>query len=104
MDAGRGSALKRTLTVLMLIMQRPRTLNELAKETAVSNRTARRDLEVLEAVGFPLTVDYADTPASEGRWSCLQTKLIERLLKSAALAGETTTEVVTSQGEDGASA
>lgn len=49
------------------------TLNELARETSVTTRTIRRDLEALEEAGVPITDidERAETVGAERRWRVL---------------------------------
>lgn len=65
--------------VLRLLEQRPRTLAELAAavgERGGTTRTIRRDLEALEAAGFPLYNERHEDGAV--RWHALQRVAPER--------------------------
>lgn len=67
----RHRTLTRTWTTLSLIGQRPRTLPEIAQELGVTTRTVRRDLEALEAAGFPLYNDRDDANYRHVTWHLL---------------------------------
>lgn len=59
----RNQSLERTLRLLRLLQRGRRSLDALAVELDVTNRTVRRDLEVLSVTGFPVTNvrdDYRD--------------------------------------------
>ena len=54
----RNVGLVRVLTLLRLLQTKRRfTLNDLAERHRVTTRTVRRDLDVLQAVGYPVTND-----------------------------------------------
>src|SRR5262245_41623005 len=62
----RNGQVVRTWTVLHLVGERARTLDELALDLGVTTRTIRRDLEALQEAGFPL---YDETGGdSRVRW------------------------------------
>ena len=71
-------ALLRTLTVLLFILESPRTLAEIAAHTEVTDRTTRRDLDVLQRAGLPI-VDTCDMPNGEKRWACLPSRFVRRI-------------------------
>lgn len=63
----RGSQFLRQWQLLLRLRQGRATLPELAKHTGCTERTVRRDLYLLRAVGLPVRVDYgADL---RGVWS-----------------------------------
>ena len=67
--SARNRMIVRTWTVLHLITERPRTLDELAGELSVTTRTIRRDIEALEEAGFPLFNECHDD--GRVRWHTL---------------------------------
>lgn len=73
----RAGALTRTFDVLIFILDQPRTLGEIVAHVGVCERTVRRDLEVLQRVGMPITVEQNHDKA---RWGCLPSRLVLRLL------------------------
>jgi hypothetical protein len=58
-----------------------RTLDQLADAEGVTTKTIRRDIEALEAAGFPIVVDYRD---KRGYWSCVPTSLTQKLFPPTA--------------------
>ena len=70
--SARNRTIVRTWTVLHLITERPRTLDELACELSVTTRTIRRDIEALEEAAFPLYNERDDDGAV--RWHTLNPK------------------------------
>lgn len=53
-EAFRNAAIVRTLRLAHRIRQSPSTIDELAIAMNVTTRTVRRDLYVLQSVGFPV--------------------------------------------------
>jgi predicted DNA-binding transcriptional regulator YafY len=53
----RNRQIIRTLTIVRELSVARRSLNSLAEEFGTNARTIRRDLEALEAAGFPLVQD-----------------------------------------------
>jgi predicted ArsR family transcriptional regulator len=74
---GRCRALIRTWDVLRSLDGSGRTLAELADTYGVAQRTIRRDLEVLQAAGFPLIDEQSDYDAAK-RWRLLQWRRARR--------------------------
>jgi len=75
--APRCRALIRTWDVLQSLDGHGRTIAELADATGVTQRTIRRDLEVMQAAGFPLIDEKSDYEASK-RWRLLQWRRARR--------------------------
>jgi predicted DNA-binding transcriptional regulator YafY len=61
-DAGRYAQAIRLLRLAAMLRRRPSSIDEIAVAMNVSSRTARRDLEALEAIAFRLA------QLSDGRW------------------------------------
>ena len=72
--SARNRTLVRTWTVLYLVSEAPRTLDELANDLGVTPRTIRRDLEALEQAQFPLYPDRHDDGRT--RWHLLNPKAV----------------------------
>lgn len=56
----RHATLTRTWQLLQALQARRCTLHELARDLGVTDRTIRRDLEALEAAGFPVYDEQND--------------------------------------------
>lgn len=65
----RNRQIIRQWQLLRALEHRGRTLHELAGDLDVTTRTIRRDIEALEAAGFPLYDDVDDAGAR--RWRLL---------------------------------
>ena len=79
LTGGRNVALRRSWAVLCAVTAGPVTLRDLAQQCGVTPRTVRRDLETLQAVGFPITVDYTDDAHHTGLWRCLPSDFTRRV-------------------------
>lgn len=76
--SARNRQVVRTWSVLHLIGESPRTIDDLAQDLGVTTRTIRRDIEALEEAGFPLYSDKHDD--GKTRW---------RPVRAAAAAART---------------
>jgi predicted DNA-binding transcriptional regulator YafY len=95
MRLDRGRQLVRTHRVLWrLVCGAPCSINELARMVGVCGRTIRRDIDALQAAGFPLVKVNEDAGDRTGLWRCLPARDVYHILSACRFNPEAATSAV----------
>lgn len=81
MKHNRNKTILRTWRILLRLAKGPVTTDELAREAGVTERTIRRDLGVLEEVGFPIVDDRDWRQSGRVTWSLVEGYSLPRRLR-----------------------